>query len=307
MYSRRTSKRTKLAPLSKFASFATEMPVLVVQEMKPEFVKSCLPGKTNFKYQGGLHPLHSDSIARVHLVHPCRRQLYAIKDLHGHPHYSISPDDLSLFRKHCSLLLDSDSSLVEYSASLSHDDDPFLKVWNEGTPEFQEFAGLFKSLELRKSLLHILLSSAKHANVNDGRNNLQASFGVSSLNTRRNVSDGIHEAKPQMNTGTEKIARYLVTVNRKRRTSTCLLEQLILKICSLAVRLDFIVISTSFSLYTPIILIAHVKDTMYSWLQAKLSSARKERSNAYSSPPTDVHAVNSIWIATNRATRLSRF
>jgi hypothetical protein len=213
MYSRRTPKRTKHATTSKFASFATEMPVLVVQEMKLEFVQSSYPGKTNFKYQGGLHPLHSDSIERVHLVHPCRRQLYAMKDLHGHPHYSISPYDLPLFRKHCSLILDSDSALVEYSASLSHDADPFLKVWNEGTPEFQEFAGLFNCLELRSSLLNILFSTAKPGTVNDSRNNLQASFGVSSLNTRRNVSGGIHEAKPQMNTGTEKIASYLVAMS----------------------------------------------------------------------------------------------
>jgi hypothetical protein len=177
MYSRRTPKRTKHATTSKFASFAAEMPVLVVQEMKTEFVQSTSPGKTNFKYQGGLHPLHSDSIERVHLVHPCRRQLYAVKDLHGHPHYSISPDDLPLFRKHCSLILDSDSALVEYSATLSHDADPFLKVWNEGTPEFQEFAGLFNCLELRSSLLNILLSTEKPGTVNDSRNNLQASFG----------------------------------------------------------------------------------------------------------------------------------
>jgi hypothetical protein len=131
MHSARIAKRKQL---SSSASFAAEMPVLVIQEMKSDFVKSLDPGKRNFKYQGGLHPLHSDSIHRVHLVHPCRRQLYAVKDLYGHPHYSISPKNLSLFRNHCTSILDKPSSLVEYSGSSSNIGDDFLKVWNEGTP-----------------------------------------------------------------------------------------------------------------------------------------------------------------------------
>jgi hypothetical protein len=211
MYSRRIAKRL---PISPSAQFAAEMPILVIQEMKPEFVQSPDCGKTNFKYQGGLHPLHSDSISRVHLVHPCRRQLYAIKNLNGHPHYSISPDDLSLFREHCSLILDGGvSSLVEYSPNESYDDNDFLKVWNEGTPEFSEFSELFDALKLRESLLGILFSSAKNGKVDVSRNNCQISHGFSGLNQKKCSKDGVHEAMPQMNKGTMEVAPYLVAMS----------------------------------------------------------------------------------------------
>ena len=210
MYSRRIAKRIQKTPS---AQFAAEMPILVIQEMKPEFVQSLDPGKTNFMYQGGLHPLHSDSISRVHLVHPCRRQLYAVKNLNGHPHYSISPDNLSLFREHCSLILDEKSSLVEYSANYSYDDNEFLKVWNEGTPAFYEFSELFDALKLRDALLAILFASAKQGTVDGTRNNCQISHGYSGINQKKCCKDGIHEAMPQMNTGTKDLAPYLVAMS----------------------------------------------------------------------------------------------
>ena len=210
MHSVRIAKRKQLSPPARFAA---EMPVFVIQEMKSEFVQSLDPGKWNFKYQGGLHPLHSDSIHRIHLVHPCRRQLYAVIDLYGHPHYSISPNSLSLFRKHCSSILKKPSSLVEYSGSSSNIRDDFLKVWNEGTPKFSQFSDLFDRLKLCSALLGIFLASAKPGTLVSSRNNAQASFGFSSLNQKKNRSEGIHKAIPQMNKGTMELARYLVAMS----------------------------------------------------------------------------------------------
>ena len=193
MFSRRIAKRFRKSPS---AQFAAEMPILVIQEMKPKFIQSMDPGKTNFIHQGGLHPLHSDSITRVHLVHPCRRQLYAVKNLNGHPHYSISPDNLCLFREHCSIIFDDISTLVEYPANNSYNDDEFLKVWNEGTPEFSEFSELFDTLKLRDDLLAILSASAKQGTLDGNRNNCQISHGYSAINLKKCCKDGIHEAMP---------------------------------------------------------------------------------------------------------------
>ena len=63
----------------------------------------------------------ASSASRVHLIHPCCRQLYLAKEMHFHPHYSISPNDLALFRQHCAAVLEDESSVQEYSATASHE------------------------------------------------------------------------------------------------------------------------------------------------------------------------------------------
>ena len=81
---------------SKSARIAATMPILVIQEMNEQFLLA-KHEKRHLKYQGGLHPLHSDFIQRVHLIHPSRRQVYAVKHLNAHPHFGILPHDLGLF------------------------------------------------------------------------------------------------------------------------------------------------------------------------------------------------------------------
>jgi hypothetical protein len=198
------------------ATFATTMPIIVVQEMNDEFLFA-KHAKRYLKYQGGLHPLHSASIRRVHLIHPCRRQLYCVKNLHSHPHYQIRPRDLRLFLKHCTAVLPDDSAVIEYSPSLSHDTDDFMKVWNDETPEFSKVKPFYEALQLRQSLLGILLESVNSKTVDGTRNNVQVSFGVSSLNLKKNAADGVFEAKPQMNHGTEKVANHLAVMSELAR------------------------------------------------------------------------------------------
>jgi hypothetical protein len=82
------------------------------------------------------------------MIHPCQRQVYSAINLHAHPHFSISPNDVGLFRKHCITVLDDESNLVEYSASKSYESDSFLKVWNDCTPEWSLVEPYYEGLKL---------------------------------------------------------------------------------------------------------------------------------------------------------------
>ena len=166
------------------AIFAMTMPILVVQEMNDEFLFANHE-KKYLKYQGGLHLLHSAFIRRVHLIHPCRCQLYCVKKLNAHPHYQIQRRDLGLFRKHCAAVLHAESALLEYSASRLSVTDNFLKVWNDETPEFSKVEPYYDALQLRKSLLCILLESVKAKTVDGTCNKVQVSLGVSALNLKK--------------------------------------------------------------------------------------------------------------------------
>ena len=131
----------------------SQMPLLVIQEMKSEFINVDKESSTHLKHQGGLNPKHSDFISHVHVVHPCFLQLYVAKELHLHPHYSIAPTDLDLFRSHCFQVLEDEHDYIEYTADQSYLTGSFLQIWNGGSPEFRRVAQYFFNIGFRKNIV----------------------------------------------------------------------------------------------------------------------------------------------------------
>jgi hypothetical protein len=54
----------------------------------------------------------------------------------------------------------------------------------------------------------------RNAVVDGSQNNLQISLGVSALNLKKEPADCVFEAKPQMNKGTEAVAKHLAVMSK---------------------------------------------------------------------------------------------
>ena len=100
------------------------MPLIVSEMMVDDFdyaKKAC----NNLKFQGSLHPRHSQFLSRVHVIYPSAHQLSVAHDLHRHPHYGVAPADIVKFRLHCNAILNGKDSLIEYPASHSYTTNSF--------------------------------------------------------------------------------------------------------------------------------------------------------------------------------------
>ena len=127
------------------------MPLIVIEEMVDDFdyaKKTC----NNLRFQGSMHPRHSQFLSHVHVIYPSARQLYVARDLHLHPHYGIAPADIVKFHLHCNAILDGKDSLIEYPASHSYTTNSFLKIWNFATPEFSCIEWSMDALNLQEAL-----------------------------------------------------------------------------------------------------------------------------------------------------------
>ena len=183
-----------------------EMPLLVFQEMLPSFLTSPDKDNTNLNYQGGLHPIHSKYIARVHVIHPVLHQLYHVTDLHLHVHYSIAPANLTLFRLHCIETLNAEDDFMEYKADQSYIDPSFfVQLWNGGTSQFDSVSPYLSQLDL-EGMYHTLY--LKHKTSVTGRNNFQINGGFTCVSQRKPTEFGGHEAKPQKLKLTSKFRRH---------------------------------------------------------------------------------------------------
>ena len=184
------------------------MPLLIIEEMDSDY-QGVEEARKNLNYLGGLHPIHWPWIKRVHLVHPCSRQLYVVVNLDYCLHYSIAAKDLDQFRHHCSCILNNNSNFIEYGAGKSHTSDPFLKVWNDGTPEFCKVAPYFLEMDLEGSFSP-LFDGPAGAKLLNSRNNLQISSGFAAMNQQRDPLTGQHEAIPQLCKNINQFRRHLV-------------------------------------------------------------------------------------------------
>ena len=176
------------------STYVSQMPLLVIQEMKPEFLLLKDEDKQYVNFQGGLHPRHSDYIARVHVVHPCRLQLYVVSDLNLHLHYSISPAHRLLFMSHCHVILQSKTDYVEYKSDRSYTEKAFLQIWNFGTPQFTDaLSRFFDKIDLTNKIYHLF---DNHKDPVTGRNNFQVNVGYTGVSLKKNNPS--QEAKPQL-------------------------------------------------------------------------------------------------------------
>ena len=186
------------------------MPLLVVQEMDLDFPLADKE-KTNLDYQGGLHPKHSQYISRIHVVHPCQQQLYIVKDLHRHVHYSIAAANLPLFKSHCNQVLQAKEDYIEYCADQSYtNQDKFLQVWNGGTPEFDSVLPFFNLLDLVK-LMYPWFRKTKVQR--SRRNNFLISGGFTGVSLKKDSLHGVHEAKPQQLKYTSKFRQHFILMS----------------------------------------------------------------------------------------------
>ena len=192
----------------------SQMPLLVIQEMKSEFINKDKESSTHLKHQGGLNPKHSDFISHVHVVHPCFLQLYVAKELHLHPHYSIAPTDLDLFRSHCFQVLEDEHDYIEYTADQSYLTGSFLQIWNGGSPEFRRVAQFFFNMDLEKKMYPMFDDPRP---IKNARNNTQINGGFTGVSQKKNPGSGVHEAKPQLLQHTEDFADHMAEMSNLAR------------------------------------------------------------------------------------------
>lgn len=160
----------------------SQMPLLVFQEMSDDFKKTDT-ARQNLTYQGGLHPKHSKFILRIHVVHPCEGQVYVVKKLTQHAHYSIDPRNHDKFRNHCLQILDDEEDYVEYKTDCSYTSPGFIQIWNEGTPAFDPVcSSFFEKISLVSSIYPMF---QKHSRPIGVRNNCQISAGYTGVSQKK--------------------------------------------------------------------------------------------------------------------------
>lgn len=115
-------------------------------------------------------------VVNRHMVFPCLKQIYFVKDLHVHKHYSIPFKNLSKF------LEDSQTSnylkeIYFYSSHMSYMND-FIVVINHNTTMWSKNISLLHDNLNLPSLVHIL--TQHKSKIDPKRNTVQQSFGYSS-------------------------------------------------------------------------------------------------------------------------------
>jgi hypothetical protein len=88
--------------------------------------------------------------------------------------------------------------------------DSFLRVWNEGTPEFKTIAKIFDKIDFNQ--VHGVIHSLP---ISD-RGNIQGCFGFSQQNSKGELDVSTSMNKPQRNEGTQQVIPMMVVLLKTR-------------------------------------------------------------------------------------------
>jgi hypothetical protein len=185
-------------------------PILVFEEMSDAFEPKMLVITEPFKFKGRLRCAHIKQITRVHLVHSSIAQLYAVKGLERTPHYSIPANTLAAFKLS---IRRQGLQYSEYLPTCSYVENEFLKVWNQGTPEFETVLPYMTTLDLENQTSYLMKASF-HVKK---RNSHAESVGYANQNLVKTPRIGHHEAYPTLMKGTTKHVRSFVVMSELSR------------------------------------------------------------------------------------------
>jgi hypothetical protein len=117
-----------------------------------------------------------DHIYERHVIFPCKKQIYFVKDLHIHNHFSIKSDNLfALVNKLCT---EKKMRRVHFYSSYKSYKNEFILIINGGSSEWTDD---IEDLHNELNLVHTARVINLHDNdVDPKRNNIQRSYGFSS-------------------------------------------------------------------------------------------------------------------------------
>lgn len=177
-------KEKKKLPKDLYHTLEQSRQALIFEEMKESF----------FKLKNNKDTLNEDLSARapyverIHIIEPCVRQIYFVRNLHRVPHYSKKMGEIEGFLRKCKSL---SVKVYVYVSERSYLKDKFITVLNtntkEWTPDIDDLYGKIRLKDLQEEHLEKIEDKS--------RGNFQVCAGFSTQNFTKYSENGISRPK----------------------------------------------------------------------------------------------------------------